>query len=248
MSGDALPARPSLSHRISFWVVVTVFCVTAALWSQLAMLLHWMLPRRRGAALGQAVISAGFRGGLGLMRLLGVARFDLSAVDALRHGGPAVIACNHLSLIDAVLVVSRLPRAVLIAKAELWRNPALAGSLRLAGYLRNDAPLPLVRAGREALGAGRQVVVFPDGTRGEGLTLGRFLPGFAAMARAAGVPVCTVLIWSDTRYLGPGWKLTRMPPMPASYRCSLGPRFTIDGPSATAAAAIRHAMQAALSS
>ena len=157
-----------------------------------------------------------------------------------------MIACNHLSLIDALLVVSRLPRAVLIAKAELWRNPALAGSMKLAGYLRNDAPLPLLRAGRDALREGRHVVVFPEGTRGDGRSLGRFRPGFAAMAKAAGVSIQTVLLSSDTPYLGPGWGLTRMPAMPADYRTRLGRRFTVHGSSADAAEAIERYVRAEL--
>ncbi len=243
---DGAARDASLWQRFSFWLVLAVFCGMALAWSLIAALLYPLLPRRLGATVGQFAIMSGFRGGLYLMHLLGVARFDLRAVDAARAAGPSVIACNHLALIDALLVVSRLPRAVLIAKADLWRNPALAGSMRLAGYLRNDAPLSLLRAGRDALREGRHVVIFPEGTRGDGRALGPFRPGFAAMAKAAGVPVQTVLLSSDTPYLGPGWKLTRMPKLPAEYRVRLGRRFTVQGSSVEAAAAIERYVRAEL--
>lgn len=245
-SGAATQRSATLRQRLSFWLVLAVFCGMSLTWSLVASVLRLVLPRRIGANVGQFAIMSGFRGGLNLMHRLGVARFDISSVDAVRDAGPAVIACNHLSLIDALLVVSRLPRAVLIAKAELWRNPALAGGMKLAGYLRNDAPLPLLRAGRDALREGRHVVIFPEGTRGDGRALGRFRPGFAAMAKAADVPVQTVLLSSDTPYLGPGWGLTRMPKMPAEYRTRLGRRFTVEGSSADAAAEIERYVRAEL--
>ena len=41
----------------------------------------------------------------------------------------------------------------------------LGGSARLAGYIRNDAPLPLVRRAGAALREGANLLIFPDGTR-----------------------------------------------------------------------------------
>ncbi len=215
--------------RGSFYLVLGVFCLASLAWSLLAGVLFRLLPRRAGATVGQFVIMSGFRAGLGLMRLCGLARFDLAALDALPAQGPAVIACNHLSLLDAVLVISRLPRAVCIAKAGLWDNPFLGGSVRLAGYIRNDAPLALIRAAARALRDGRQVVIFPEGTRSAGHGLGHFKPGFAAMARMAGVPVQTVFLHSNTPYLRRGWTLHRMPDFPLAYHARCGRRFTVSG-------------------
>ena len=46
-----------------------------------------------------------------------------------------VIAPNHPTMLDAVLIMSRLPRVVCITKAALWDNWALGGGIRLAGYM-----------------------------------------------------------------------------------------------------------------
>ncbi len=228
------PAR--VRDLVAFHLVLAVFCLGSFAWSLLAGLLFHLLPRRLGAPLGQLVIMGGVRAGLSLMRLTGLARFDLVALDALHAQGPVVIACNHLSLIDALLVIARLPNAVCIAKAGLWDNPCLGGSVRLAGYIRNDVPLVLVRAACRALQDGRQLVIFPEGTRSDGYGMGRFKPGFALMAKAAGVPVQTVFLQSNTPYLRRGWKLTRMPDFPLAYHARCGQRIAVTG-DATAAAA-----------
>jgi hypothetical protein len=39
------------------------------------------------------------------------------------------------------------------------------------------------------------------------------------------VPVQTILIETDSRYLSKGWTLFRKPPMPIHYRVRLGRRF-----------------------
>lgn len=235
-----------LRDGVMFYLVLGIFCAAGLAWSLLAALLFRLLPRRAGAALGQSVIMAACRAGLGLMRLAGLARFDLTALDALPAAGPAVVACNHLSLLDAVLVLSRLPRAVCIAKAELWDNPFLGGSVRLAGYIRNDTPLALVRAAARALGDGRQLLIFPEGTRSDGQGLGRFRPGFAVMARMAGVPVQTVFLSSNTPYLRRGWALHRMPRFPLAYRARCGRRIAVTADATAAAAAIERYFAAEL--
>jgi 1-acyl-sn-glycerol-3-phosphate acyltransferase len=227
-----------LRDRVAFYFVLAVFLFVSLAWSLLAGLLFHLMPRRAGATLGQFVIMAGFRGGLWLMQVTGLAGFDLKALDALRDRGPAVIACNHLSLIDAVLVVSRLPNAVCIAKAGLWDNPFLGGSVRLAGYIRNDAPLALVRAASRALRDGRLLVIFPEGTRSDGGALGHFKPGFAAMAKLGNVPVQMVFLDSNTPYLRRGWTLFRMPAFPLAYRARCGRRIAVTGSAAQASAEI----------
>ncbi len=141
-----------MRDRVMFCVVLGIFCVVSLVWSLLAGVLFRLLPRRAGGTLGRRVFMASCRAGLGLMRVSALARFDLAELDALRGQGAAIIACNHLSLIDAVLLISRLPDMVCISKAGLWNNPLLGGSVRLAGYIRNDAPLALIRAASRALG------------------------------------------------------------------------------------------------
>jgi 1-acyl-sn-glycerol-3-phosphate acyltransferase len=209
--------------------MLLAFGIASLLWSIPAGPLRRALPNRVRAPLGQFMIMAAFRCFLGLMWITGRAKFDLTALDALRHQGALVIAPNHPSLLDAVLVISRLPRVACIAKAQLWDNLFLGGGIRLAGYIRNDAPLALMRAGIAALRAGQPLLIFPEGTRSVSEPLGSFKSGFAVMARGAGVPVQTVFLESNTPYLRKGWPLFRQPALPLVYRARLGKRFEVTG-------------------
>jgi 1-acyl-sn-glycerol-3-phosphate acyltransferase len=229
---------PRLREGASFVAVLLLFCGGSLAWSLVAAALHRLLPEEAGGRVGRAAMRAGFRVGLAAMRATGFATIDLGALDALAREGAMVVCCNHLSLLDAVLVVSRLPDTVCISKASLWDNPALGGSVRLAGFLRNDVPLRLVREGADALRNGRKLLVFPEGTRSDGGGLAPFRPGFVAMARAARVPIQTVVLRSNTPYLRRGWPLWRMPPLPLRYEAVPGRRFAADGPSHAVAAAI----------
>ena len=218
-----------LYQTVAFYVVLAAFGAVFLAWNLPATLLYWMLPRRLSAPVGQRVIMRGFRGLLGLMRLAGLARFDLSALDALRHEPGLVIAPNHPTLLDALLVASRLPRVVCITKASLWNNPLLGAGARLAGYIRNDAPHALVRRAAAAMEAGDQLLIFPEGTRTRTPPVGPFKAGFALMARQAGAPVQTVFLQTNSPYLGKGWRVLRRPAFPLLYRARLGRRFTVAG-------------------
>jgi 1-acyl-sn-glycerol-3-phosphate acyltransferase len=176
---------------------------------------------------GQWGISTGFRFSLWVMRATGVLRADLRALDALRGQGGIVIAANHPTMLDAVLLISRLPRVVCITKAALWDNLFLGGGIRLAGYVRNDAPLPMIRGAAAAVKGGAQLMIFPEGSRTARPPLDPLHRSFAVMARAAGAPVQAVLIEADNPYLRKGWPLLRPPPLPLVFRVRLGERFEV---------------------
>ena len=218
---------------LRFHALIAFFGLLCLAWSLPASLFYWVVPRASRTRVGQYAIMAGFRIFLGLMRCTGVAHFDLRDLDALRGEGAMVIASNHRSLLDAVLVISRLPRVVCITKASLWNSQFLGGGIRMAAYIRNDTPLKLVRAASGALRAGDQLLIFPEGTRAASDTLQPFKPGFALIARAARVPVQTVFLESKSPYLRKGWSLFRQPDFPLVYRARLGRRFTVTGDSET---------------
>jgi 1-acyl-sn-glycerol-3-phosphate acyltransferase len=118
---------------------------------------------------------------------------------------------------------------VCITKASLWDNPALGAGARLAGYIRNDAPLRLVRQAARAVRGRSQLLIFPEGTRTLGGPVNAFKPGFALMARQAGVPVQTVFLHASSPYISKGWPLWRRPDFPLVYRARLGERFIVEG-------------------
>jgi len=216
-----------------FYLLLLAFAVICLVWSLPAGLLAWLLPPSVGRPLGQRAISAGFRLYIGMLKGSGLLRCDMSALDTLRDEQGIVIAANHPSLLDAVLLVSRLPHAVCIAKASIGRNILLGGGMRLAGYVLNDAPLPMIRNAAEAVRAGRQLVIFPEGTRtpkdAVDLCPGPFSRSFAVMALQAQAPIQTILIECESDYLRKGVSLFRKPKLPLRYKLRLGRRFPAAG-------------------
>lgn len=210
-----------------FYGLLTVFGLSSLLWSVPAALLHAVLPRRLGEPLGQFMIMAGFRYFVAAMRLTRIIDCDLSSLDALRRSEPMVIAPNHPSLLDAVLVISRLPRVVCAAKSDIWDNVFLGAGVRLAGYVRNDSSAALIRQAAKRLRTGRHFLIFPEGTRSGAAPIGDLKGGFALIARQAGAPVQTVFIESNSPFLGKGWPLFRRPAFPLVYRVRLGRRMTV---------------------
>jgi len=92
----------------------------------------------------------------GLMRMVRVERGNLGPVRG------AVIAANHPSLIDVVILTALIPRTLYVAKHGLLANPFVSAIVR-ATALPDDASLPAAAAGY--LADGWNVLVFPEGTR-----------------------------------------------------------------------------------
>ena len=211
----------------AYYALLALFGIASFGWSLIAALLERLLPGRAGERLGRSVIAAGLRSFLAAARWSGVLVCDVSALDALAGAEPLVIAPNHPSLLDAPLVISRLPGTVCAAKAPLWDNLLLGGAVRLAGYVRNDSPTRLVREAVRRARGGRHFLIFPEGTRSA--SLGAFKGGFALIAKHAPAPVQTLFIETNARSLGRGWRLLKRPPLPLVYRLRLGRRIAIEG-------------------
>lgn len=195
------------------------------LWSLLAVPLYYLLPRNAGLVVGRWLIHTAFRVYLRTLALIGACRFDLSALDALRDQPPMIVVPNHPSLIDAVLVISRLPGLACIMKASIVDNPSLGAGARLARYIPNDSLRSMIHLAAAELGAGHHLLLFPEGTRSTARPIGPIRGSVALIARQAKVPVQTVFIETNSPFLAKGWPLMRRPQLPITYRVRLGKRF-----------------------
>ncbi len=217
-----------LKRLYEYFVLYTgllLFALISLTWSLIASLLGPILPHRIGEPLGRFAIMAGFRFYLETLRLTGIVKLDLSALDVLRNERSLIIAPNHPSMIDVVLIASRLPNLVCIMKASIWDNLLLGGGARLAGYIRNDAPVNMVRLAAHAVSKGTPLLIFPEGTRTVIAPVNDFKAGYGLIAKKAGAPIQTVFIDTNSRFLGKGWPLFKLPEFPLVYRIELGERF-----------------------
>jgi 1-acyl-sn-glycerol-3-phosphate acyltransferase len=191
----------------------------------IAALLHAVLPRAAGRAFGRAFIALGYRLFFAISRALRILYMDTKALDGLADETGLVIVANHPCLLDAVVIVSRLPRTACVMKASLLSNPFLGAGARLARYVPNDSAHFMVRGAVHDLREGGQLLLFPEGTRTTQGALNPFQPSFAVIAKHARVPIQTVFIETATPYSRKGWPLWRMPPLPIVLRVRLGRRF-----------------------
>lgn len=211
------------------FLLLGVMCLAASL---LALPLRVVLPRALSKRTGRQLIAVVFRVYLRLLEFMGVCRLDLAALDALRAGPAMVVAPNHPSLLDAVMILSRLPTTVCIMKAELVNSVFFGAGSRLAGYIRNTPLRAMVQAAVDDLSQGNHLLLFPEGTRTTRFPVNAMQGTAGLIAKKAGVPVQTVFIETDSGFLGKGWSVLWTPKMPITYRIRLGKRF--DPPQHTA--------------
>jgi len=211
-------------YLVLYWglALLGILCLA---WTPVALLAYPLLSAQRGRALGRHVITLAFRFYLACLGGSRRCSFDVSALDALRDAPPLIIAPNHPCMLDAVLVISRLPNVACILKSDLMNNVFLGAGARLARFIRNEPVRRMVRQAVADFACGSHLLLFPEGTRTVVDPVNPLKGGVALIAYRAQVPVQTVLIETDSRYLSKGWTLFRKPPMPLHYRVRLGRRF-----------------------
>jgi 1-acyl-sn-glycerol-3-phosphate acyltransferase len=195
------------------------------LWNLLAFVLYPLLTRAAGRRLGRAAIAGGYRIFWWMAHAAGMMRLHSQALDALRDVPGLIVVANHPSMLDAVMLVARLPRSACIMKASLMHNPFLAPGARLARYIRNDSAFGLVQLAVDDLRLGGQLVMFPEGTRTTRPPVNPFQRGVTVIAQRAQAPIQTVFIDTTSPYLCKGWPLWRLPPLPIVFSVRLGRRF-----------------------
>ena len=127
----------------------------------------------------------------GLVRA--VYRLEVVGADRLPATGPAVVAPNHESVLDGIVLGAAISRELrFVAKAELWRSRLLAWALDGLGAIGikrgHGDHLALARM-RQALEAGQAVAIFPQGAIYGDRVWHR---GAARMALVTGAPLVPV--------------------------------------------------------
>ncbi|GID92169.1 lysophospholipid acyltransferase family protein [Amorphoplanes digitatis] len=130
--------------------------------------------------------------------------------DGLRHG-PLILAANHVSPVDPVVMTAACSIAGIaprfMATGGLFDAPVAGWAMRAAGHLRVDRHTAQVTealpSAAEALRAGSVVLVYPEGRIGldPWMWPERGKTGVARMAAMSGAPVIPVAQWDTHRVL-----------------------------------------------
>jgi 1-acyl-sn-glycerol-3-phosphate acyltransferase len=152
------------------------------------------------------------------LRLL--ARPSVIGAEHIPSSGAAILASNHLSVIDSVYLPLLVERPVsFAAKAEYFTGTGLRDRV-VGAYLRSTNQLPTDRAGGQAamamldaalnlLKAGQLFGIYPEGTRSPDGRLYRGRTGVGFLALNSGAPVIPVAMVGTDHMLPPGRRIPR---------------------------------------
>ena len=143
--------------------------------------------------------------------------------------GAAILAVNHQSYLDPVLVgASVRRRCCFLARDSLFRVPVVGFLLRRLDALPLERERGFARQGIElslkVLEMGRLLVLFPEGTRSSDGSLGPMRRGIGMIARRSGVPV--VPVWIEGSFQA--WPRGRRFPRASPVRVAFGEALWFD--------------------
>lgn len=180
--------------------------------------------------LARQAINRVFARYFGILSLLHVIHLDLSEIDALSQERGLILAANHPSLLDALLITSRLSNVVCVMKEQVLQNILFGYGAKAAGYIPNGSVREIVNVAAAELQRGSHVLLFPEGARTRADVRSdavNALQGtLAVIAKRTGAHVQTMLIESDSGFLGKGWPVYRAPDFPIRFRVRMGRRFS----------------------
>jgi 1-acyl-sn-glycerol-3-phosphate acyltransferase len=164
------------------------------------------------------------------LRCLTRIRLD-GALDAIPREGPLIVAANHLSNADGVLLGGWLTPALgrrvhWLGKREMVEWPVLGRAVRAISVHpvdRSGTDIDAFRLAERILAEGHVLIVFPEGTRSPTGVLGEAKDGLALLAMRTGARILPVGItgtdrfWPKGKVLRPGGRVTMR----------VGPSFTV---------------------
>lgn len=141
-------------------------------------------------------------------------KLELRGAEKLPPGG-ALIAAKHQAAIETFALVPLLSDPTYVMKRELMRIPLFGWYTRKAGMIPVDraggakALRALAARVRAAVSEGRQVIIFPEGTRRPPGAPPDYKPGVSLLYRETGLPVFPMAL--NTGLYWPRKSLLRYP-------------------------------------
>jgi len=154
-----------------------------------------LLPRAVTRKVARLVV----HGWLALLRLTVGLAYEVRGRENLPEG-PCLIAAKHQSAFETLALQVILTDPAFVLKRELTLIPVAGWGMWRLGHIAIDrnagasALMSLIRQAKRRIADGRQVVIFPEGTRSAPLSAPNYRPGVAALYRALQVPCVPVAL------------------------------------------------------
>ncbi|WP_148613976.1 lysophospholipid acyltransferase family protein [Nocardioides rubriscoriae] len=167
-------------------------------------------------------------------------RPTVRGLEHVPRTGGVILASNHLSFVDSVVIPVVVPRKVVfLAKSDYFEGTGVRGALQRAwfeglGMLpvdRDDtrAAIASLDVALEVLGRGEAFGIYPEGTRSRDGRLYRGRTGVAHLALTAGVPVVPVGLVGTEKLQPVGSRLPHLVPLTVSFGAPIDVAGRLDG-------------------
>ena len=156
----------------------------------------------------------------GIMYFPSVRFFGNKCVYADRYGEdfsvPAVVICNHQSRLDIMLAMALSDRFSIVMNK--WNSRVFGVFAGYAGHIPvSDIYEGGMKKVSEALSTGRSILIFPEGTRSQDCSIGRFHKGAFEIAGRFGLDIVEMLVHGTGNCLPKGVSFVESFPM----RCEI---------------------------
>jgi 1-acyl-sn-glycerol-3-phosphate acyltransferase len=153
-----------------------------------------------------------------ILRLIG--RPKVTGLENLPAHGPAILASNHLAVVDSFYLPLMIPRRMyFLAKSEYFTGTGFKGAFQ-RWFFSSTGQIPIDRTGADAaagaldaarrqLDKGDLMGMYPEGTRSPDGRLYKGKTGLARLALETGVPVIPVAMVGTSDLNPPGTVIPR---------------------------------------
>jgi len=120
---------------------------------------------------------------------------NFSGTENMDISKPVIYIANHTSFLDILLAIMINPKIVMMVKGWVYNSPFFGPIIRYAGYIYTEAgPEENIARMRTLIEEGYSILVFPEGTRSEDGTIGRFHKGAFHLAQELNLDIQPILI------------------------------------------------------
>jgi len=133
-----------------------------------------------------------------ILRIKGI---KVEGRENIPEEGPIIIACNHISLWDPVIVGCTMPRQVFfMAKEGLFEKPVLGRLLKGLGTFpvkRGRGDISAIKTSLAILKDNKVLGIFPEGTRSKSGDIQEAMAGIVLIMEKSRAPVLPVRVYGS---------------------------------------------------
>jgi 1-acyl-sn-glycerol-3-phosphate acyltransferase len=205
-------------RAVAFYILLTLWLI---IFPTLLTPLRWLKPE-----FSKTIAFIWLKGAVILARVVCGIRYEIKGKENIPSEA-TIFACQHQSAWETFLFPTILQLPMMVVKIELLRIPIFGAYMRYIGFAAIDrkagvsALNQITDKAKAALAAGRNVLVFPEGTRIAYGQRGKIQAGIFALYENCTAPIIPVshnagLVWPKNSFIKkPGMvTVTFHPPVP----------------------------------